>query len=426
MAIPLDARAFWPKDHSGASGIPAGWSRDEDFDDRFLQGDPTAGTDGGATTHDHGGTTDPHQPTGNPHSHSLTISGTSSGTLGRAVGSAQAAGAAHTHAAATSVAATETYQNTSATISTTAQIVAFGYVIVIKPDTAHAALPVDAVVFTDDTSPPGDFELTDGNNSTMDLRSRLLRSPAFEDDGGGTGGGEGHTHTSAPHNHTPDGHVHSDSPFSAASTSAGLTLSPLLTTVSDDGPHHSATSIQSATGPIGSGTVVFDNADNIPAFHRLLGIQNRGASAHTPIGVIVPFVGTTIPQNWLVCDGTHGTPNLTAVQVQVTTVGGSVGGTGGSNTHIHTNSAHAHSGLAGSHTHTYTFSNTVALEANTAGFNTAAIKTHTHTSHAMSQVGTSEVAQSVTVPTVDGRYSYRTVKFIKYMGEPAVFYGAAA
>lgn len=76
--------------------------------------------------------------------------------------------------------------------------------------------------------------------------------------------------------------------------------------------------------------------------------------ADLPIGSIVMFDGSTLPAGWYDCDGgTYGgiqTPNLIgAFPRGVLASGGSLGATGGSNTHVHTNSVtgnatHGHAG----------------------------------------------------------------------------------
>ena len=62
--VPLKARAF----HFGtAASIPANWTRDTDFDDRFINGSATAGTNAGGN-HSH---TQSHLHIGNAHTHTI-------------------------------------------------------------------------------------------------------------------------------------------------------------------------------------------------------------------------------------------------------------------------------------------------------------------------------------------------------------------
>jgi len=88
-------------------------------------------------------------------------------------------------------------------------------------------------------------------------------------------------------------------------------------------------------------------------------------------GSIMMFYGNSVPQGWVLCDGSHGTPNLVDMFIEATTVSAKHKTTGGSNnissppTHAHTLSYaavgnHSHtvvpnaktSSSAGGHTHT--------------------------------------------------------------------------
>jgi hypothetical protein len=70
--------------------------------------------------------------------------------------------------------------------------------------------------------------------------------------------------------------------------------------------------------------------------------NNRGV----PSGSILMWSGTiaAIPTGWSLCDGTGGTPNLTARFVYGTATNSAIGTTGGSSSHTHTatSSAHTH------------------------------------------------------------------------------------
>ena len=78
--------------------------------------------------------------------------------------------------------------------------------------------------------------------------------------------------------------------------------------------------------------------------------------ADLPIGSIVMFDGVTPPVGWYDCDGsTHSgitTPNLVGRFVKGVPVAGTLGTTGGSTTHIHTNldtgyQTHGHAATSG-------------------------------------------------------------------------------
>lgn len=62
--------------------------------------------------------------------------------------------------------------------------------------------------------------------------------------------------------------------------------------------------------------------------------------------MIVMFYGAAadVPPGWHICDGTHGTPDLTALFVRGSPSDGLIGATGGANYHTHTadQPPHAH------------------------------------------------------------------------------------
>lgn len=62
------------------------------------------------------------------------------------------------------------------------------------------------------------------------------------------------------------------------------------------------------------------------------------------IGAIViwPHSIASIPLNWHLCDGTHGTPNMDELFCLGTTNPAFVGNTGGSDTHLHTFTGDGH------------------------------------------------------------------------------------
>jgi len=105
-----------------------------------------------------------------------------------------------------------------------------------------------------------------------------------------------------------------------------------------------------------------------------------------PIGSIIVFRGSTVPDGWAVCNGSNGTPNLVDRFVYGASIDSDLRTTGGATTHTHTNpntswrSAHGHTGgtvtstnsgsanqqwgaltnAVSSHTHSVTFSVTTA------------------------------------------------------------------
>lgn len=72
-----------------------------------------------------------------------------------------------------------------------------------------------------------------------------------------------------------------------------------------------------------------------------------------PIGSIILWTSTNIPDGWQVCNGTNGTPNLIDKFVRGANNDTDLLGTGGADTHVHTNpntdsrATHTHTGISG-------------------------------------------------------------------------------
>ena len=157
-----------------------------------------------------------------------------------------------------------------------------------------------------------------------------------------------------------------------------------------------------------------------------------------PVGAIAIWTGTlaNIPANWLLCDGTSGTPNLVAKFIRgapASTNPGTTGGAdshghasmtaAGSHTHTTANDVHSHTvNSAGSHGHG-TQANRLGGSANTfklknAGAHVHATGTATH-SHTMDTYGN----HIHTINTADGRPPYYEVAYIQAAAGAAVATG---
>ena len=408
--IPQKARAYW---FYTTASIPTGWSRDTDFDDRFMQGSNLAGVNGGSATHTH--TADAHNHIQNSHFHVLTITGSSVGTnnITGTKNNIALANVSHSHASASSVSATGTNQPTVVTISSDNTPPPYVTAIIIKPDDASQDLPNDVVVLSNIDAEPTGFHKPDGTVGTIDLFTKFIKGAAAGADGGlAVGVTVFHTHTSTAHTHIQDAHTHDDSNFGAAATTY---------TVTNDGTngvpavHHTATDIQNTTAVTINQTATADSVVRFPACHGLICLQNKsGVTKPVCTSMILPFTGTSaeIPAYWFFCDGTQGTPDLTAVQIysSIALPGGFDGS--GSDTHTHLISAHTHSTSV--HTHTYTFTTTSANCAGTTTPSRASLA-HLHSSNAMgTRFITNQNNVIRTMSTEDIRYFYRTVLFIMY------------
>ena len=428
-----DFRYFWP---STAASIPSGSTRDTDFDDHYLAGaalqaDADMTTQGG-TTHDHGGDSAGHtHEMINTHYH--TIEPEYAADLGIASGfplEVTCSPKDHDHDLSAS-ASNSGYTSSSATIAIPAdtQHPKHTTVIVLQPDSADEDIPVGAVVLAANNTPAtenSDLKVCDGANGTIDLRTySFLRGAEAAGDGGGQAGAD-------THNHGGDGsHVHAGTAHGSCHnaecgnpTGIGSKAENILPTGTNDvAKHvlHHYLEFDSASPELETTAVTIDAANNQPAYAKAVAIQNKGASAAAPEpGMILPWVGTfaDIPTDWVVCDGSRGTPKLTDRQMFCTDDYNEVGDLGGADSHLHTfDSAGTHTHNEASHTHTVV---DAAPDADFVHFNGGGTATKAKRGHAHGtwQIGASgpivSEAGSDSVSSTDGRYQFVRVIWLMY------------
>ena len=411
----------WP---STAASIPAGFTRNTAFDDRYPQGSDsayTAAANGGAATHNH---TYTHTHIGVAHSHTVSGSSiTSAGTINypdHPLGSNTLARGTHGHPNFTSNTTVVTYTDTTPTVTAGAMQPASFRVIWIQPNDATHDVPNGALTWTDLTSAPSGYRLADGNGGAPNIVDRFLIGAAAAGDGGGTVGADTHTHAVDDHLHARNTHTHASTAVSAADASEddGADLSSDAT--SRRLLHHNITLPNTGTsGNTNNATsVTLAATSSLPAYITLLGVQNNSGGESTPDKTILPYIATaaSLPTNWVLCDGTGGTLNCTNKQIRATATGGSVGATGGANTHSHT-STHTHTDT--SHTHTVTDTGpllnqvSVLSGAGKVILNNSAGHRTEHTWTISTETPTMS-ASATASSTDDGRYLYRTVVFLRY------------
>lgn len=403
MPLPIDSRIFWP---GTIASIPSGFSRDTDFYGKYLQHSATAGTNGGSATHAH--TADTHTHTQQSHTHTLTMSGTPDNTANPAsVGSNMYATGDHTHPDKESAAKVATNQNTVVTINAATADPPYYEMILLKPSSAYELVPSGAIGFAENEL--DGFYLCDGDNGTPDLDGLFLKI-ADDDDGGATGGSATHTHTSPAHTHTQDAHTHDTSDFGDASAMGFLVGSAVKGTIMNKiAAHHTARSISSVAAVNQSTAITVDAVANLPAYIDLLAIQAANDS-EPKVGLILPFVGSTVPNGWQSYDAGN-------KQVRCVVDIGDVGGTGGANTHTHTTQDHTH--VQNTHVHTYTLTNTTFIEGISSAGAVAAVGNHSHTGgHSMASTAAVNNDAEVTMSTDDIRLPYRTVQYIQKLAYP--------
>jgi len=417
MPVPTDARVFWPE--SDAS-IPTDWTRDTNFDDHFLQGDDETFT-GAATTaaathlhsipvHTHTAATHSHRFSGAAASAISNSSRTSSKPVVR-----YCVRWSHSHTQIGGNSTAVTYQNASAqNTGTTGALPPYYTMIMIGPDDALQDIPDDAVCFTDESTAPTGFSITDGTAGTPNLDDKFLLGADTGNDGGGTGGTATHTHTSSGHTHTANSHSHASITCGSATTIGAFSPLSAPTPTTPSAWHHGVSMSSATSSNLDSDSPSTDAISSEPAYIKLLGIQNTSGSATLPDDVVIPWVASaaSIPAGWDLMDGGGTTTDCRDKQIKVTETPGEIGDTGGADSHTHT-VTHNHT-TTGTHTHstgetdhltTYTIDSGITITAKNANHN------HTWTVVAKDEPD-SDNASPVT-DSKDVRYNYRTVVFIK-------------
>ena len=413
--VPTDACVLWP---GAAASIPVNWSRYATCDGCFLQGvsDDTRTSGGG--DHDHTGA---HTHTGDAHYHSMTSTSTdpdSSLVMKVGVGDVTATPGdiSHYHVAANSQSVVITYQNPTESLSDEAAVPPAMTVIILKPDDASQHVPDDAVCFSAAASAPTGWHITDGDGGTVDLDDLFVVGADVGEDGGDSVGSATHTHTFT-HTHVDDTHVH---PSSLCGNSADIVdVEAGATSFRKPPKHHNISLPFGSAGTTNSTAATMDAASSEPAYRKLLGVQNITGSAETPLNVVLPYFGLVadIPTNWHICDGTGGTYDLTAHQIKITTTGGEVGDTGGSNTHSHTSTT-PHNHIHGSsHGHAGASDGTDIDSTTNYGTRKYWPWEHDHTWTIGTAAPTLQPA-TFTSGSSDGRAPYRTCVFVQKISKP--------
>jgi hypothetical protein len=414
MAIAANIIVIWP---STNASIPVGWARETSLDAKYPKGTAAAtdpGGTGGALTHTHASTAHTHTST---HTHTVPNSPAGSGNTARDANTTNPP-EAHTHVSNPStINSVTSISNDTPSTDAINHEPPFYTVIFIKSDGSPAGIPVSSVVIWHDANRlPTGFNLADGGGGRPDLRAVFLKGAAAAGDSGGTGGGTTHTaHTLASHTHsTPYTHAHPN--VTSSATATALTAGDIsgATVATATAAHTHALTIGSQTPAITGSTDAVGSGANEPPYVQHAFIVNGGLEV-LPRGVIAIWIGTlaTIPVNWILCDGTSGTPDLRSSFVKGATVLTDIGTAAGSLTHTHTATGHTHAVAA--HTHTVTAASGLG-EIRTAGAVNAATTAHTHAS--WSDTGSSSFTSGSTTPTVsnqvDTQPPYYAVAYVKY------------
>lgn len=404
--MPTDSIVFWPYDVT-AKAIPADWSRDTAYNDRFFQGDDsgfTGAANGGAANHTHTSPDDPHGHTADAHTHDVGSSPRTDGFNAQS-GSYVAAANPHSHAQTASSSTVASIDDASISLSSEAALPPYTRVVPISPDDGNQNFPDDGVCFTDQSYLPG-FDITAG----LDAKYVLGSDEADGSDGGDTGGSATHTHTDS-HYHTAPAHTHAKK--GAASASATGSVQTAAAGGGTRPSKHHDFDLAASTPYTNTPGLTLSAESNHPAYIELLGVTADGEQLTA--GMIVGFkaAASSIPSGWRLCDGSGGTLDCTNSHVLMTDTPGDVGNTGGSNTHSHTIDDHSH--ILASHNHTVNITDTgspppINLLLPSVGVTSA---THVHSFWSCSTETADTDSASLDSSTVDKRYQNRTVVWIQ-------------
>lgn len=426
--IPSGLIFLWP---STDASIPSGWNRVTALDGRYVKGIATAstqpGTTGGSSSHSH---------SLGSHTHSLdhvhTVTGNTSAGTGAVNSDNGAAGttaiaSTHTHSRSSVNSATVNSATTAPTTTSVDNDLDRLTTIFIESDGTPTGVPANALGLTETTSLTG---WTDYANAT----GRYLKSPGAGADGGATGASTlaNHTHGISAHTHAGTSHTHTSPNTGTATSTLSLFAGP--NAVLWQNTHsHPVTVTNATTAALDSASGGTSGASsegvNEPPYRNIRVKQNTSGAPDLPIGIIGAWRGSlgTIPDNWALCDGTGGTPDLTGRYPKGAT--SSIGTTGGSlAAHTHTSPSHTHT-TAG-HTHAMTVGSAAATTANTSATATISVSTGTHTHTASATNSTTPTVGASNSGTLDASLAepaHEEVAFVQLVEpftpepEPEVF-----
>ena len=301
----------------------------------------------------------------------------------------------------------------TATWNNTASDPPFFEVIFIQSDGTPVGIPDGAVCLLNSVTPPTGWIQHVGS------KDRFLKgAAAAAGNGGSTGGGGAHAHTGISHGHTGTigSHQHgtADSgvsnqtkswrPLSTGSTGRPTSSHGHSTSYANSG----AAAVDSvASGDTGSTTYE-------PSFHTLLVVENDTGADETPVNIIASYLGTltSIPDNWFLCDGTHGTPDLRDKFIKCAKYGADVGTTGGSDGHDHGDPAgHSHGAV---HRHSATHATHTAGNNRGIGLGEVFTLDHSHPSSYTNFAGATTSDVSTIDTDSDTQPPFRTVAYVQF------------
>jgi hypothetical protein len=420
--LPRGLIILWP---STAASIPEGWDRVTELDGKYPKGIPDANTQpgatGGAATHTHTVPTHTHDT-----SHLHTVTGATGAATGTFVSSDGATGTTvalntHTHTRPATNSATVVSGAATPTIGSASNDPARGEAIFLESDGSPLGLPNGGAAFTGDIALSGWADSVLGNAG-----GRFIKGAAAAGNGGATAASAvaSHSHSIGAHTHAGTSHSHTSQNTGSFASNRSVFAGPTtgMWATSHSHPISVGTASTAALDSGGSGTSGTSGQLN-PPFRQLRLQENTSGQVSLPVGLICLWRGSlgSIPDNWALCDGQEGRPNLFGLYPRATTDGPTVGQTGGSlDPHTHTSPSHNHTTTG--HAHTETIGSAAAPTAALSNTSAVTIVTGTHTHSAGNTDSTTPtVGQSTsgTLASTTSEPPYEEVAFIQMMSEPA-------
>lgn len=308
---------------------------------------------GGQATHTHVSSSHTHFVV--HHTHTFTTSRINPNPDGRRSGDKQARD--HQHTGTTST--------TTGSVSGSFTYGAYSndppyYDVLFIMATDFALLPNKALLMRDDAELRTNVFFCDGQNNTIDLRDKYLRGAAAGQEIGNTGGSYTHEHSLA-HTHVSQ-HYHTGT--TTGNDTGGIGTDGDQNASSKN--HNHAMQLNARTdnleNPTQSEAQLDQDGNNVePAYRHLSVLENLTGGQLMPVkGDIFMWFGAIadIPNNYTICDGQDGTPNMMGRFAKQPNVHGTHI-SGGSDTHGHPLVTHSHPIPNASHRHSgWTHNNT--------------------------------------------------------------------
>ena len=343
--IPENIIVMWP----GTNGSwPSGWSEVTALANRFPYG-ASNGADGGSNagsdTHSNH-SCGSHTHSTSAHTHSFSTPNFTAGNIrdSQSGNATTTLGNTHSHSGTSGSAGSGTSGGGSSSTSSGSSLPSYYSMVFIKSDGTPSGFPDDCVVFWNSTTAPTGWGQHGGSVG------KFIRGTSSGGNGGGTGGGS-HNHSTNSHSHGGVSHDH------AAATSGNA--SPTVTIPSGyphtSNPNHTHSVDLSSGSPSlsGAGGGTSGSTSYEPPYRSLWGLENTSGGDSWLEEAIVLWVGSysSIPDDWVYCNGSNGTPDMRDKFIKTSGSGGSTTTTGGGNGHSH--SAPGGHGHGWSHTHSF-------------------------------------------------------------------------